>query len=297
MTFASASGLLTTAPAPDHGVARLDGPRKPATRRTSQDSLPPNAWGRRFQTSFGTRPFVFDQPPGRMAGASGDAPEDDAAGAYILPSLLLCDFGDLVGEIRRLEDAGIRALHLDVMDGHFVPNLTYGMPIVEGIRRHTALPVDVHLMISHPAAYAKQMIDAGADMVSFHVEADDDVAATVKLIKDNGAAAGIALNPDTPLSDIEPVLDVVDMILVMSVNAGFGGQKFNPVAIEKIQTLRHQGFTGWIEVDGGIDDSTIGPVRQAGCDLFVVGSAIFRKDDYGRAICDLRSAMRGDVQS
>ena len=240
---------------------------------------------------------MFDQPPGRPAGASGDAPEADSAGAYILPSLLLCDFGDLVGEIRRLEEAGIRALHLDVMDGHFVPNLTYGMPIVEGIRRHTALPVDVHLMITHPAAYAKQMIDAGADMVSFHVEADDDVESTVKLIKDNGAAAGIALNPDTPLTQIESVIDAVDMILVMSVHAGFGGQKFNPIAIDKIRELRQRGFAGWIEVDGGIDDSTIGPVRDAGCDLFVVGSAIFRKDDYGRAICDLRSAMQGETRS
>lgn len=212
-----------------------------------------------------------------------------------MPSLLLCDFGDLKGELSRLEQAGARVLHLDVMDGHFVPNLTYGMPIVEGIRRHSKLPIDVHLMISDPLAYAEPMVQAGADMLTFHVEAVDDAAAVARQIRSLGAAVGVALNPDTPLSDLDGCLDEIDMVLVMSVNAGFGGQSFQPVALEKLAALKASRPELLLEIDGGINADTIAQARAAGCDLFVVGSAIFKHDEYGQAIADLDAAIAGAV--
>lgn len=213
------------------------------------------------------------------------------AAPAVLPSLLLCDFGDLKSEISRLADAGTRVLHLDVMDGHFVPNLTYGMPVVEGLRRHTDMPLDVHLMISDPLAYAKPMVDAGADLLTFHVEAVENAAETAAQIREFGVAVGVALNPETPLALLNEALPVVDMALVMSVEAGFGGQKFNPVALEKITALREAYPELLLQIDGGIDATTIGPAREAGCDLFVVGSAIFRKDDYAVAMDDLTTAI------
>ncbi len=214
-----------------------------------------------------------------------------AAAPAVLPSLLLCDFGDLRSEIARLEEAGTHVLHLDVMDGHFVPNMTYGMPIVEGLRRHTEMPLDVHLMISDPITYAKPMVDAGADLLTFHAEAVEDVAATAQQIRDLDVGVGIALNPGTPLEAIASCVEMVDMVLVMSVEAGFGGQSFNPEVLEKLRTLREQRPDLLLQIDGGIDASTIGPAREAGCDLFVVGSAIFKKEDYKVAIDDLNSAM------
>jgi ribulose-phosphate 3-epimerase len=214
----------------------------------------------------------------------------DAAPA-VEPSLLLCDFGDLKGEVARLVDAGARALHLDVMDGHFVPNLTYGMPIVAGLRKHTDLPLDVHLMISDPLTYAQPMVDAGADLLTFHVEAVEDPIEVAGRIADLGVAVGIALNPDTPIEKIEPSLSAVDLALVMSVNAGFGGQKFNPLALDKLSHLRAGNPELLLQIDGGIDATTIGPARQSGCDLFVVGSAIFRHEDYRQAMKDLAGAI------
>ncbi len=162
------------------------------------------------------------------------------AAPAILPSLLRCDFGDLKSEVARLAEAGTEILHLDVMDGHFVPNLTYGMPIVEGLRRHTDMPLDVHLMISDPLEYAKPMVDAGADLLTFHIEAihNRDAVETVERIRELGVGVGVALNPETPLSTLAPCLPIVDMVLVMSVEAGFGGQAFNPVALEKLRVLR-----------------------------------------------------------
>ena len=216
-----------------------------------------------------------------------------AASPAVLPSLLLCDFGDLKGEVSRLADAGTKVLHLDVMDGHFVPNMTYAMPIVEGLRRHTDMPLDVHLMISDPLTYAKPMVDAGADLLTFHAEAVVDAAETAQQIAELGVSVGVALNPGTPLASIAGCLPHVDMALVMSVEAGFGGQKFNPIALEKLRALREAHPDLLLEIDGGIDASTIGPARAAGCDLFVVGSAIFKKDDYGSAIADLNAAMQG----
>ncbi|WP_146536574.1 ribulose-phosphate 3-epimerase [Rubripirellula reticaptiva] len=217
-----------------------------------------------------------------MARASLEAIRN--AAPAVLPSLLLCDFGDLKGEVAKLHDAGARVLHLDVMDGHFVPNMTYAMPIVEGLRRHTDMPLDVHLMISDPLKYAKPMVDAGADMLTFHVEAVRNAAETADLIRQMGVNVGVALNPETPLASLRECLADIDMVLVMSVEAGFGGQKFNPIALEKLRTLRSEFPDLLLEIDGGIDATTIGPARAAGCDLFVVGSAIFKKHDYNSAI-------------
>lgn len=216
-----------------------------------------------------------------------------AASPMVMPSVLSSDFGDLKGEVSRLADAGAKALHLDVMDGHFVPNISFGMPIVAGLRRHTDMPLDVHLMISDPLAYAKPMVDAGADLLTFHVEAVVDAAETAQQIAELGVPVGVALNPGTPLASIASCLPHVDMVLVMSVEAGFGGQKFNPVAIEKLQTLRASHPDVLLQIDGGIDATTIGPARAAGCDLFVVGSAIVKTDDYDVAMTDLKSAMQG----
>lgn len=215
------------------------------------------------------------------------------AAPAILPSLLLCDFGNLEREIAALEAAGVPGLHLDVMDGHFVPNLTYGMPIVAAIRRLSDLPLDVHLMIQHPDRYVRQFVEAGADLVTIHVEAADDLPGVIDLIRTAGAGAGIALNPETPLSSIEPCLDLVDLVLVMSVEAGFGGQEFNPIALEKLRTLKRKCDSNvLLEVDGGINTTTIADCAQAGAQLFVIGSAIFRADDYGQAVGRLTKAAR-----
>lgn len=203
----------------------------------------------------------------------------------------MCDFGDLRGEVEKLAQAGARVLHLDVMDGHFVPNLTYGMPIVAGLRRHTDMPLDVHLMISDPLAYARQFVDAGADMVTFHVEAVQDPIEVAGQIGDMGVGVGIALNPDTPVELVMEAAALCDMVLVMSVKAGFGGQAFNPVALEKLQQLRLKYPSLLLQIDGGIHGKTIGQAHRAGCDLFVVGSAIFGQSDYGRAINELRENL------
>ncbi|MCA9136475.1 MAG: ribulose-phosphate 3-epimerase [Planctomycetales bacterium] len=216
-----------------------------------------------------------------------------AACPSVLPSLLLCDFGDLKGELARLEDAGTKVLHLDVMDGHFVPNMTYGMPIVEGIRKHSDLPMDVHLMISDPLKYAQPMVDAGADLLTFHVEAVDDAATVAREIRSMGVAVGVALNPETELSRLDGCLDEVDLVLAMSVKAGFGGQKFNPVALEKLASLKQLHPDLLLEIDGGINLETIALARAAGCDLFVVGSAIFKHDDYAAAIAALDDEIAG----
>ncbi|MGV3483016.1 MAG: ribulose-phosphate 3-epimerase [Planctomycetaceae bacterium] len=214
-----------------------------------------------------------------------------AAAPAILPSLLMCDFGDLRSEIERLEAAGTQVLHLDVMDGHFVPNLTYGMPIVEGLRRHTQMPLDVHLMISDPLKYAKPFVDAGADLLTFHVEAVSDPVAVAKAIGALGVGVGVAINPGTPMQRLGDCLEHCHMALVMSVQAGFGGQAFDPVSLDRLRELRQRYPELLLEIDGGINRETIGQARKAGCDLFVVGSAIFRQSDYRRAIGDLSDAM------
>jgi ribulose-phosphate 3-epimerase len=212
------------------------------------------------------------------------------AAPVILPSLLLCDFGNLEREVQRLQAAGVEALHLDVMDGHFVPNLTYGMPIVEALNRITEMVLDVHLMISDPAEYLPAFVQAGADIVTVHVEAAAEPGELLRRIQDMGAAAGLALNPNTPVSRIEPYVNLCDVVLVMSVQAGFGGQSFNPVALDKLEYLRSVAADHvTLEVDGGVNPTTIRDCARAGADLFVVGSAIFRQPEYGAAVRHLRS--------
>ena len=211
-----------------------------------------------------------------------------AAAPVVLPSLLMCDFGHLADELERLEEAGARALHLDVMDGHFVPNMTYGLTLVETMRRLSDLPLDVHLMISNPTDYVERYYDAGADVITIHAEAVDDPRPLLEQIASLGAGAGLAINPPTPVERIESCLDVCDLVLVMSVPAGFGGQAFDPVALEKLCWLSERiGDDVLLEVDGGINDATIGPCAEAGAQLFVAGSAIFRGDDYTRSIATL----------
>ncbi len=209
----------------------------------------------------------------------------------ILPSLLLCDFGNLAAEVNRLQDAGINALHLDVMDGHFVPNLSYGMPIVEGLRNLTDMPLDVHLMISNPTSYVQQFVDAGSDLLTVHVEACEDPVSVIKQINESGIASGIALNPETEIDAIDAVLADVDVVLVMSVQAGFGGQSFQPVALEKLRQLEAlreaNGYSWSLEVDGGINTSTVRDCFQAGADWFVAGSAIFKQECYQAATRNL----------
>lgn len=216
------------------------------------------------------------------------------AAPAILPSLLQCDFGNLQGEVDRLREAGCEILHLDVMDGHFVPNLTYGMPIAAAVRRHTNLLIDAHLMISDPAAYVDKFVEAGVDMITIHVEAVRDPRPVLAQIREAGLLAGVALNPGTPLASISDCLDHCDAVLVMSVDAGFGGQAFQSVALEKLQQLRQAAPELLLEVDGGVNQETIGKCREAGADLFVVGSAIFKQQDYGNAISELTRSMQRD---
>ncbi len=201
--------------------------------------------------------------------------------------MLMCDFGNLEREIAHLTEAGVKALHLDVMDGNFVPNLTYGMPVVAAIRRLTDLPLDAHLMINHPAQYVDQFCEAGADSVTFHVEAVDDPRPVLARIREQGVGAGIALNPETPLEAITDYLDLCDLVLVMSVKAGFGGQAFNPVALDKLRAVRDVAPHVLREVDGGVNEQTIAQCADAGAQLFVVGSAIFKHERYKPIVTEL----------
>ena len=213
----------------------------------------------------------------------------DAAPA-VLPSLLMCDFGNLEREVAQLEAAEVAGLHLDVMDGRFVPNLSYGMPIVEACRRLTDLPLDVHLMIEEPRHYLEAFVESGADIITIHIEATDDAARDLAQIRELGACGGLALNPDTPLSEITPHLELCDLVLVMSVNAGFGGQQFNPIALQKLKELKEQSQDDLIlEIDGGVNSATISSCAEAGADLLVVGSAIFRHPNYGTSVRDLET--------
>lgn len=207
----------------------------------------------------------------------------------IAPSLLSANFADLKSELKSIEEAGCTVLHYDVMDGHFVPNISFGADILHDVHQITNMELDVHLMISDPMFYVDRFIKAGASYISFHIEAMESVEKThelIKKIKEAGVKASIALNPGTSYEAVIPFLDEIDMILVMSVQPGFGGQKFNPVAINKIAALskykKEKGFL--IEVDGGINATTIQDVRKAGCDLFVAGSAVFNQDDRKKAV-------------
>lgn len=213
----------------------------------------------------------------------------------IAPSILSADFARLSEEIKAVEDGGAGVLHVDVMDGHFVPNITIGLPVVKAIAKVTQLPIDAHLMITNPGTYAAQFVEAGANMVSVHVEADPHLHRTVMSIKAAGALAGAVINPATPVESLEEILNFVDYVLIMSVNPGFGGQKFIPTALDKVRRLRamidQRGLPVRIEIDGGVDLGNIQRVVEAGAEIIVAGSAVFGAKDPAGAVRDLREAV------
>jgi ribulose-phosphate 3-epimerase len=217
----------------------------------------------------------------------------------VAPSLLACDFAHLDREIRRVEEAGAEFLHLDVMDGHFVPNLTFGPLLVEAINRVASVALDAHLMIENPGKYLGAFADAGADIITVHVEADGvDVKRDLRTIRDAGRHAGLSYNPDRTIEDAEPYLDAIDLLLVMSVFPGFGGQSFIESVlpgIEKAASIREQrGLDFAIEIDGGINPETAVRARDAGADILVAGTAVFRQDDYAAAIAAIRGWPGGE---
>ena len=213
----------------------------------------------------------------------------------IAPSILSADFAILGDEIKAVEEAGADYIHVDVMDGHFVPNITIGPLVVEAVKPVTSLPLDVHLMIENPDLYIGDFAKAGSDIITVHAEAVSHLHRSIQLIRDSGCSPAVSLNPATPLDVIEYVLDDLDMILIMSVNPGFGGQKFIPSALPKIEKLREmiekRGLEIDIEVDGGVNAETIGDVSSAGANIFVAGSAVFNTDDYKEAIRILKEGM------
>jgi ribulose-phosphate 3-epimerase len=213
----------------------------------------------------------------------------------IAPSLLSADFARLAEEVARVEAAGADWLHVDVMDGHFVPNLTIGPPVVAALRSVAQRPLDVHLMISEPARYAPEFARAGAHVLTFHVETapGERGREVARVFRGEGVPlVGVSLNPDTPVESVEPLLDVVDLVLVMSVFPGFGGQSFMPEVLSKVRWLRERGFGGHVEMDGGLNARTLPLCAEAGTDVFVAGSAIFGSSDLAATISGFREAAR-----
>lgn len=209
----------------------------------------------------------------------------------IAPSVLAADFGRLADEIGRAEDAGADRLHVDVMDGHFVPNITIGPFIVEAIKRNTHLPLDVHLMIADPEKYLEAFAEAGADYLTFHREVVDDPRATAEAFRNKGVHPGISINPDTPVQVILDVLDAVDQVLIMTVHPGFGGQEFMEENVRKIERIREVRPTGLhVAVDGGINEQTAPLVCAAGADVLIAGTFLFRSSDMKRTLASLRRA-------
>lgn len=206
----------------------------------------------------------------------------------LAPSLLAADFGCLDSEIKRMSDAGIDILHLDVMDGHLVPNISFGVPVISALRDKHDMLFDAHLMISHPLEYAEAFAKAGADHITFHVECEDDIAKTIEKIRSLDCTVGLSVNPQTPLSTIEPYLDKIDLILIMTVQAGFGGQSFKHEVVPKIAEARKliddANLNIKLEVDGGINNDTASLVTQAGGELMVAGTALFRSRDLNQSI-------------
>ncbi len=208
----------------------------------------------------------------------------------IAPSMLKCDFGNLQHEVELLEAAGAELLHLDVMDGHFVPNLSYGPMVINRLRAITGRPFDAHLMISEPDRYLDDFVAAGCDSITIHVEAVPKPIPLLRRIRQAGCLAGLALNPGTPVEAISDAVGECDLILVMSVEPGFGGQAFQPSALEKVRQLRQQaGASVLLSIDGGIGPGNISDCAAAGCDLYVVGSAIFDTADYKAAFDEMQT--------
>ncbi len=210
----------------------------------------------------------------------------------IAPSILSADFSRLGEEIRAAEQAGADVVHLDVMDGHFVPNLTFGPPVIKALRKTTDLPFDVHLMIDNPDQYIDAYAGAGADWITVHVETCPHLHRTLHRIKELGKKAGAVLNPATPLCFLDHVLEDIELVMLMSVNPGFGGQSFIPDTLNKIKELKaridNKGLKTGIEIDGGVGPQTIAAIRGAGANIFVAGSAVFGMDDYQKAIGELK---------
>jgi ribulose-phosphate 3-epimerase len=215
----------------------------------------------------------------------------------IAPSVLSADFGKLAEEVAVVEAGGADWIHVDVMDGHFVPNLTYGAEIISALRRSTSLPLDVHLMVERPEFYISPFADAGAALFTFHPEATNHVQRQLEQVRACGMRAGLALNPGTPLSFVDEIVSDLDMLLLMTVNPGYGGQKYIPAATNKIARARHlldtAGSGARLQVDGGISRDTIGNAFSAGADTFVAGSAVFKAEDPGKAVQVLREACTG----
>ncbi len=217
----------------------------------------------------------------------------------IAPSLLSADFGRLGEEVRSVIDAGADLIHFDVMDNHYVPNLTIGPLVCEGIRRYASVPIDVHLMVKPVDRIVPDFAKAGAGIISFHPEASEHVDRTIELIREHGCKAGLVFNPATPLDYLDHTLHKLDLVLLMSVNPGFGGQKFIPTVLDKVREVRRRvdavakatGREIWVEVDGGVKADNIAEIAAAGADTFVAGSAIFGSGDYARAIAEMRSRL------
>lgn len=210
----------------------------------------------------------------------------------ISPSILSSDYGNLSAELKRMEDCGADMLHIDVMDGHFVPNITLGAPIVKCIRKSSDLPFDVHLMISDPYKYIPDFVNAGSDIITFHVESDSDIEKTIDLILASGKKAGLSVKPKTPIEAVYPYLDKLSMVLVMTVEPGFGGQSFMEDMMPKVSAVKSEierrGLDIDIQVDGGINKDTISVAAKAGANVFVSGNAIFSSDDAKKTIAEFK---------
>lgn len=218
----------------------------------------------------------------------------------IAPSILAADFSKLAEEVKEVEAAGAALIHIDVMDGHFVPNITMGAIVVEALRPVTKLPLDVHLMIENPNLYIEQFAKAGADYITVHVEACPHLHGTLQLIKSYGVKSGVVLNPHTPIETILHVLDEIDLVLIMTINPGFGGQKFIHSVVPKVKQLadiiRERGLSIEIEIDGGVNEETIIPCVEAGATILVAGSAIFNAPDRAEALRRIKVAGEGALK-
>jgi len=210
----------------------------------------------------------------------------------VYPSLLACDFSRVGEEVARCEKGGADGMHLDVMDGHFVPNLTMGPDVAKAVRRCTKSTLDCHLMVTDPLAASRWFAEAGVDAITFHAEVASDGRIVAEAIRDLGKKVGVSLNPDTPFSLIRPLLRSVDQVLVMTVFPGFGGQKFMESALPKIHEIRQAGFTGDVQVDGGINAETAVACAEAGANVFIAGTFVFKAADLGATIRDLRVSTK-----